>query len=72
MTYSKNPVSVLSEGLTRKISEQFPRIIEDLYNVPTKLLSKDSELQSDHPGLNDPIYCARRQQIVDLTKEYKQ
>ena len=71
-TYSKNPISVLPEDVTRNIYKQFPRKVEDLYNVPTKLLSKDSELKADHPGFNDPIYCARRQQIADLAKEYKQ
>ena len=39
--------------------------------VANRTLSAGAELQSDHPGFNDPVYTARRQELGKLAKNYK-
>lgn len=49
----------------------FPRRLRDLDSYADKVLSMGSELQSDHPGAQDPAYRARREEIARLAREYR-
>lgn len=63
---------VLPADVPRNMLKQSPKGVEDLYKIPIKLLSNDCQLKADHPGFNDQIYRARRQQIADFARTYKQ
>ena len=50
----------------------FPRRIQDLDKFPDNILLYGTHLNADHPGYNDPIYRARRQELVNIALNYKQ
>ena len=49
----------------------FPREISDLDFVANRTLAAGSDLQSDHPGFNDPVYRARRGELAKFAECYK-
>ncbi|KAJ1948981.1 hypothetical protein FBU59_001348 [Linderina macrospora] len=49
----------------------FPRKVSDLDTFAEKVLEMGEELSSDHPGASDPVYRARRLEIVNKAKEYR-
>jgi phenylalanine-4-hydroxylase len=48
----------------------FPRNIADLDSFSKSTLDAGDQLQSDHPGFNDPVYRKRREEIAGLAREY--
>ncbi|MEX0943628.1 MAG: ACT domain-containing protein [Pseudomonadales bacterium] len=49
----------------------FPRHVSELNEIATHTLDAGSDLQSDHPGFNDPDYRQRRALIDSLAREYR-
>jgi phenylalanine-4-hydroxylase len=49
----------------------FPRKKSDLDTYANKVLEMGEELDSDHPGANDPVYRARRSEITRIAKSYR-
>jgi phenylalanine-4-hydroxylase len=49
----------------------FPRHIRELDRIANNTLEAGSDLQSDHPGFNDPEYRARRALIDELARGYR-
>jgi hypothetical protein len=49
----------------------FPREIADLDFVANRTLAAGADLQSDHPGFNDPVYRARRGELAQFAESYK-
>nr|CAG8506256.1 8433_t:CDS:10 [Entrophospora candida] len=49
----------------------FPRKKSDLDTFADKVLEMGEDLDSDHPGANDPEYRARRAQITRIAKTHK-
>lgn len=49
----------------------FPRHISELDQVADNTLDAGSELESDHPGFNDPDYRRRRGEIEALARSYR-
>ena len=48
----------------------FPRTPGDLDVFSKSTLDAGDQLQSDHPGFNDPVYRARREMIASIAREY--
>lgn len=48
----------------------FPRHVSELDRVAGHTLDAGSDLESDHPGFNDPAYRARRAEIDGLAREH--
>ena len=48
----------------------FPRHISELDRIGNNTLEAGSDLQSDHPGFNDPEYRARRAMIDNLARRH--
>jgi phenylalanine-4-hydroxylase len=48
----------------------FPRRIAELDRIADNTLQAGTDLQSDHPGFNDPAYRARRAQIDALARSH--
>lgn len=49
----------------------FPRKIRDMDFVASQILDAGLDLQSDHPGFNDPVYRARRAELASIADNYK-
>jgi phenylalanine-4-hydroxylase len=49
----------------------FPRKISDIDFLSKQTLEAGAELQSDHPGFNDPVYRERRKMIAEIAYTYK-
>jgi phenylalanine-4-hydroxylase len=49
----------------------FPRRPSDIDRFSQQTLDAGEELQSDHPGFNDPEYRERRAMIADIAKNYR-
>jgi phenylalanine-4-hydroxylase len=49
----------------------FPRHVAELDRVANNTLEAGADLQSDHPGFNDPAYRTRRAMIDGLAREYR-
>ena len=49
----------------------FPRHISELDTIANKTMDAGADLQSDHPGFNDPIYRKRREELAALAIQYK-
>ncbi|CAJ0651330.1 6586_t:CDS:2, partial [Entrophospora sp. SA101] len=49
----------------------FPRKKSDLDTFADKVLEMGEDLDSDHPGANDPEYRVRRAQITRIAKTHK-
>lgn len=49
----------------------FPRHISELDRIANHTLDAGSDLQSDHPGFNDPAYRERRAMIDDLARHHR-
>ena len=49
----------------------FPARMADLDSFASKVMEFGEELDADHPGFQDPVYRARRKNIVDNAKTYK-
>jgi phenylalanine-4-hydroxylase len=49
----------------------FPRRIRDLDLIANRVLEAGDDLQSDHPGFNDPAYRARRKEITQNALNYR-
>lgn len=48
----------------------FPRHVAELDRIANNTLEAGSDLESDHPGFNDPAYRARRAMIDDLARHH--
>ena len=57
--------------LDQKEVPWFPRHITDLDMIANRTLDAGSDLESDHPGFNDPVYRARRQELASIAQHYK-
>jgi phenylalanine-4-hydroxylase len=49
----------------------FPRSMRDLDRFAAQSLAAGAELESDHPGFNDPVYRERRAKIAEVALTYK-
>lgn len=49
----------------------FPRHISDLNKVVANVLDAGDDLESDHPGFNDPAYRERRTELAEISKSFK-
>ncbi|KAF0696057.1 Aste57867_13170 [Aphanomyces stellatus] len=75
------PVDALLDDLKRHCKDMmvlnekkvpwFPRKINDL-DLTVKTLDAGEDLESDHPGFNDKVYRARRDQLTDIAVNFKQ
>ena len=45
----------------------FPHHISELDKLSNRTLDAGAELQADHPGFNDPVYRARRQELAAIS-----
>jgi phenylalanine-4-hydroxylase len=50
----------------------FPRHINELDLIANRVLDAGTDLESDHPGFNDPTYRARRKVLAKVAREYVQ
>ena len=57
--------------LDEKEVHWFPRHISELDLIANRILDAGKDLESDHPGFNDPVYRARRAELTRLAKEHK-
>eukprot|EP00455_Lapot_gusevi_P009433 TRINITY_DN1421_c0_g1_i1.p1 TRINITY_DN1421_c0_g1~~TRINITY_DN1421_c0_g1_i1.p1 ORF type:complete len:431 (-),score=173.00 TRINITY_DN1421_c0_g1_i1:215-1507(-) len=61
-------------GVTVMGSKQvpwFPRKLVDLDVISQNVLGAGAELEADHPGFHDPVYRARRKEIVEQRSSYR-
>lgn len=49
----------------------FPTTLKDIDSFSTRTLDAGSDLESDHPGFNDPTYRARRRDIVGGARSFR-
>ena len=49
----------------------FPRHISDLDVVGNRILDAGTDLESDHPGFNDPVYRSRRQVLAENAMKHR-
>jgi phenylalanine-4-hydroxylase len=49
----------------------FPRHISDLDVVANRILDAGTDLESDHPGFNDPVYRSRRQVLAENAMKHR-
>jgi phenylalanine-4-hydroxylase len=49
----------------------FPRRLRDLDQFANRVLDAGAELQADHPGFQDPIYRARRNELAHIAINYR-
>lgn len=45
----------------------FPHHISELDKLSNRTLDAGAELQADHPGFNDPVYRARREELASIS-----
>lgn len=57
--------------LDQKSVPWFPRHITDLDDIALKALDTEDSLESDHPGFNDKVYRARRDELSDMSRSYR-
>lgn len=60
----------LSLGILILQVQWFPRHISELDLIANRTLDAGTDLESDHPGFNDPVYRARREELTRLAKEH--
>mmetsp|Transcript_21544 Transcript_21544/g.29783 ORF Transcript_21544/g.29783 Transcript_21544/m.29783 type:complete len:477 (-) Transcript_21544:228-1658(-) len=48
----------------------FPRHISEIDRFAKNILNAGSNLSSDHPGFNDPIYRTRREELTSIAQSY--
>lgn len=58
--------------LDRKTVPWFPRHIKELDLIANRTLDAGSELTSDHPGFNDPVYRKRREHLAQIARDHRQ
>ncbi len=56
--------------LDDRIVPWFPHQISELDRFANRTLDAGMELQSDHPGFNDPVYRARRKELAAIAEGY--
>ncbi len=49
----------------------FPRSAADLDFIANRILDAGTDLDSDHPGFNDPVYRARRKELASIALNYR-
>lgn len=49
----------------------FPRHVSELDYIANRTLDAGTDLESDHPGFNDPIYRKRREELAKLSHFHK-
>jgi phenylalanine-4-hydroxylase len=49
----------------------FPRHISDLDLIANRILDAGTELNADHPGFHDKVYRARRDEMAQLAKNFR-
>jgi len=49
----------------------FPRHREDLDKIANRVLDAGTDLDSDHPGFNDPVYRARRGVLAQIALDHR-
>lgn len=57
--------------LESRIVPWFPRRVKELDLVANQILDAGSDLQSDHPGFNDPVYRARREMLSQNARDFR-
>ncbi len=53
------------------IVQWFPRHVSELDLIANRTLDAGTDLESDHPGFNDPIYRSRREELASISKQYQ-
>eukprot|EP00613_Pedinella_sp_CCMP2098_P002058 CAMPEP_0171619018 /NCGR_PEP_ID=MMETSP0990-20121206/15118_1 /TAXON_ID=483369 /ORGANISM="non described non described, Strain CCMP2098" /LENGTH=414 /DNA_ID=CAMNT_0012183985 /DNA_START=153 /DNA_END=1397 /DNA_ORIENTATION=+ len=49
----------------------FPRHVSELDRVANRILDAGTDLQSDHPGFNDPVYRKRREGLAESALQHR-
>ncbi len=49
----------------------FPRHVSELDRIANRTLDAGTDLESNHPGFNDPIYRSRRGELAKLSQRHK-
>lgn len=57
--------------LDEKDVHWFPRHVSELDLIANRVLDAGTDLESDHPGFNDPAYRARRAQLAENAKNHR-
>eukprot|EP00605_Chrysophyceae_sp_TOSAG23-4_P002703 GSChrysophyteH1.ASY1.ANO1.2981.1 assembled CDS len=57
--------------LDEKVVPWFPRHISDLDLIANRTLDAGGDLESDHPGFNDPTYRERRAKLAEVAQTYR-
>jgi len=80
-TTDANVRDVMNElrGITHEISvleskkvPWFPRRLRDIDEIANQVLDAGKDLESDHPGFNDPVYRKRRAELAQIAFDYRQ
>ena len=66
---SKKSRSILV--LDQKVVPWYPRHISDLDLIANRTMDAGADLESDHPGFNDPVYRERRTKLAEIALKYK-
>jgi len=56
--------------LDEKDVNWFPRHLSELDLIANRTLDAGADLESDHPGFNDPVYRKRRAELATVAQEY--
>ena len=57
--------------LDEKEVNWFPRHLSELDLIANRTLDAGADLESDHPGFNDPVYRARRTELAKVARDYQ-